>query len=96
MIDHLDKIYGEKKESVERYKKLYSVKDLSEKIKTYKNYYDFKKPLNNKKKVNLSVGVYQDNNGVTPTFESVLNAEKILLDKNYSKSYKPIDGDQEF
>ena len=30
MIDHLDKIYGEKKESVERYKKLYSVKDLSE------------------------------------------------------------------
>jgi len=33
---------------------------------------------NNKKKVNLSVGVYQDNNGVTPTFESVLNAEKIL------------------
>ena len=51
---------------------------------------------NNKKKVNLSVGVYQDNNGVTPTFESVLNAEKILLDKNYSKSYKPIDGDQEF
>ena len=42
------------------------------------------------------MGVYQDNNGVTPTFESVLNAEKILLDKNYSKSYKPIDGDQEF
>ena len=41
MIDHLDKIYGEKKESVERYKKLYSVKDLNEKIKTYKNYYDF-------------------------------------------------------
>ena len=51
---------------------------------------------NNKRKVNLSVGVCQDNNGVTTTFESVLNAEKILLDKNYSKSYKPIDGDQEF
>ena len=51
---------------------------------------------NNKRKVNLSVGVYQDNNGVTTTFESVLTAEKILLDKNYSKSYKPIDGDQEF
>ena len=43
---------------------------------------------NNKRKVNLSVGVYQDNNGVTTTFESVLTAEKILLDKNYSKSYK--------
>jgi len=50
----------------------------------------------NKNKVNLSVGVYQDNNGVTSTFESVLNAEQILLNKNYSKSYKPIDGDQEF
>lgn len=50
----------------------------------------------NKNKVNLSVGVYQDNNGITPTFESVLEAEKILLDKNYSKSYKPIDGDQKF
>ena len=36
MIDHLDKIYGEKKESVEKYKKLYSVKDLNEKIKAYK------------------------------------------------------------
>ena len=53
MIDHLDKIYGEKKESVERYKKLYSVKDLSEMIKTYKNYYDFQRPLNNKNKINV-------------------------------------------
>ena len=51
MIDHLDKIYGEKKESVERYKKLYSVKDLSEMIKTYKNYYNFQRPLNNKNKI---------------------------------------------
>ncbi|MBA31771.1 MAG: aromatic amino acid aminotransferase [Chloroflexi bacterium] len=47
-------------------------------------------------KVNLSVGVYQDNNGITPTFDSVLTAEKILLEKNYSKSYKPIDGDKKF
>ena len=36
---------------------------------------------NNKRKVNLSVGVYQDNNGVTTTFESVLNAEKFYLIK---------------
>ena len=53
MTDHLDKIYAEKKESVEKYKKLYSVKDLNEKIKAYKNYYDFEKPLSNKKKVNV-------------------------------------------
>ena len=29
-------------------------------------------------KVNLAVGVYQDDNGKTTTFESVLEAEKIL------------------
>jgi aspartate/tyrosine/aromatic aminotransferase len=50
----------------------------------------------NPKKVNLAVGVYQDDTGKTPTFESVLEAEKILLDMNISKSYKPIDGDKEF
>ena len=30
----------------------------------------------NPEKVNLSVGVYQDDNGKTPTFESVILAEK--------------------
>ena len=47
-------------------------------------------------KVNLAVGVYQDDNGKTTTFESVLEAEKILLDMDISKSYKPIDGDKGF
>ena len=50
----------------------------------------------NPKKVNLAVGVYQDDNGLTTTFDSVLEAEKILLDMNITKSYKPIDGDKEF
>ncbi len=50
----------------------------------------------NLNKVNLAVGVYQDDNGLTTTFESVLEAEKILLDMNIPKSYKPIDGDKEF
>ncbi len=50
----------------------------------------------NPNKVNLAVGVYQDDNGKTSTFESVLEAEKILLDMDLSKSYKPIDGDKEF
>ena len=50
----------------------------------------------NPNKVNLAVGVYQDDNGITTTFESVLEAEKILLDMNISKSYKPIDGDKDF
>ena len=50
----------------------------------------------NPNKVNLAVGVYQDDNGLTTTFESVIQAEKILLDMNIPKSYKPIDGDKEF
>ena len=32
----------------------------------------------NPNKVNLAVGVYQDDNGKTSTFEAVLEAEKIL------------------
>ena len=50
----------------------------------------------NPKKVNLSVGVYQDDDGKTPTFESVTLAEKKLIDINPSKTYKPIDGDPIF
>lgn len=50
----------------------------------------------NPNKVNLAVGVYQDDNGRTSTFESVLEAEKIILDLDLSKTYKPIDGDKEF
>ena len=83
MIDHLDKIYGEKKESVERYKKLYSVKDLNEKIKTYKNYYDFKKPLNNKKKVNVIAEIKK----ASPSAgEIIKNYNPTAIAKNYSKA----------
>ena len=52
-MDHLNKIYGEKKESVEKYKKIYSIKDLVKRIDSFKNYYDFKKPLTDKKKINV-------------------------------------------
>ena len=47
-------------------------------------------------KINLSVGVYQDSQGQTPTFDSVRKAEELLLQKDSSKSYKPIIGDEEF
>ena len=50
----------------------------------------------NLNKVNLSVGVYQDDNGKTPTFESVILAERKLIELNSSKTYKPIDGDSVF
>jgi aspartate/tyrosine/aromatic aminotransferase len=43
-------------------------------------------------KVNLSVGVYVDDSGVTPVIPSVLEAERRLLAKAGSKGYLPIDG----
>jgi aspartate/tyrosine/aromatic aminotransferase len=43
-------------------------------------------------KVNLSVGVYVDESGVTPVIPSVLEAERRLLEKAGSKGYLPIDG----
>lgn len=43
-------------------------------------------------KVNLAVGVYVDDSGVTPVIPSVLEAERMLLDKAGSKGYLPIDG----
>tara|TARA_B110000438_G_scaffold303496_1_gene365240 strand:- start:614 stop:1807 length:1194 start_codon:yes stop_codon:yes gene_type:complete len=50
----------------------------------------------NKEKVNLAVGVYQDDFGNTPSFGTVLEAETFMLSKNYSKTYRPIDGDKLF
>lgn len=47
-------------------------------------------------KINLSIGVYQDSEGNTPTFKVVKKAEEILLKSDFSKSYKPIIGDGEF
>jgi aspartate/tyrosine/aromatic aminotransferase len=43
-------------------------------------------------KVNLAVGVYVDDTGVTPVIPSVLEAERRLLEKAGSKGYLPIDG----
>ena len=83
MIDHLNKIYGEKKESIERYKELYSVKDLSEKIKSYKNYYDFEKPLKNNKKVNVIAEIKK----ASPSAgEIIKNYNPTEIAKNYAKA----------
>ncbi|MGZ6274151.1 MAG: amino acid aminotransferase, partial [Candidatus Limnocylindrales bacterium] len=43
-------------------------------------------------KVNLAVGVYVDETGVTPVLGSVLEAERRLLEKAGAKGYLPIDG----
>lgn len=47
-------------------------------------------------KINLSVGVYQDEHGKTPILECVKRAEARLLEQEQSKSYLAIDGLAEF
>ena len=51
----------------------------------------FKKDTN-PNKINLSVGVYQDETGSTPVMKCVRMAEQKLLDEAGTKSYLPIDG----
>ena len=51
---------------------------------------------NNPQKVNLGVGVYQDDTGRTPILKAVKEAEKILVKNETSKNYLPIPGDASF
>ncbi len=46
----------------------------------------------NPKKINLSVGVYQDATGKTPILESVRKAGQLVLERQKSMSYLPIPG----
>lgn len=46
----------------------------------------------NPKKINLSVGVYQDASGKTPVLESIKRAAQKVVEKQASKSYLPIPG----
>jgi len=48
------------------------------------------------RKVNLGVGVYQDETGVTPILRAVKEAEKILVASEISKNYLPISGAASF
>src|SRR3954469_23343121 len=50
----------------------------------------------NPKKINLSVGVYQDNSGKTPILESVQRAGQFVLERQKSMSYLPIDGSRAY
>ncbi len=50
----------------------------------------------NPDKINLSAGVYKDNQGNAPVFDSVKLAEKRVLARQTTKSYLPIDGSPEF
>ena len=46
----------------------------------------------NPKKVNLGVGVYNDDNGKLPVLECVKRAERAMADKGAPRGYLPIDG----
>jgi aspartate/tyrosine/aromatic aminotransferase len=50
----------------------------------------------NPKKVNLGVGVYKDEQGKTPILDCVKTAEKLILERESSKTYLPIPGDAVF
>ena len=50
----------------------------------------------NPKKINLSVGVYQDSTGKTPILESVRRAGQLVLERQKSMSYLPIDGSRTY
>lgn len=49
-----------------------------------------------KNKINLSVGVYRDEEGETPILKTVKEAEEYLLSHERSKEYLPISGDPLF
>ena len=51
---------------------------------------------NNPEKINLSVGVYQNDAGLTPIFSAVKKAEQELLRLQETKSYAPQAGDPTF
>ena len=46
----------------------------------------------NPDKINLAAGVYKDDEGRTPVFAAVKEAERRILDSEATKSYLPIDG----
>ena len=50
----------------------------------------------NPQKINLGVGVYQDDDGKTPILPSVAEAEKRIVSSSTSKSYLAIDGTPEY
>ena len=47
-------------------------------------------------KINLGVGVYKDEEGHTPILESVKAAEKLIFEKENTKSYMPIAGEKSY
>jgi aromatic-amino-acid transaminase len=49
-----------------------------------------------KNKINLSIGIYFDDNGNIPVLESVRRAERLVVEKGGAKPYLPIEGAANF
>ena len=50
----------------------------------------------NPEKINLSVGVFVNDSGVTPVLDTVREAEKVLTETNTTKSYLPMTGNPRY
>ncbi|MBI4083568.1 MAG: aspartate/tyrosine/aromatic aminotransferase [Candidatus Lambdaproteobacteria bacterium] len=50
----------------------------------------------NPNKINLSIGVYQDESGVNPVLKSVKQAERLWQEQEHTKEYLPMPGEQRF
>ena len=49
-----------------------------------------------KRKVNLGIGAYRDEDGKPYVFPVVRKAEEFIMDQNLDKEYAPIEGDKDF
>ena len=97
MTNTLEKIIADKKNSVEKYKKSFTIEDLKKKISSYKNYLNFKDKLKKNqisviaeiKKASPSAGVIVENYDPKTIGKQYLNSGasclSILTEENYFK-----------
>jgi len=97
MSNTLEKIIADKKNNIEKYKKLYTVENLKNKISSYKNYLNFKDKLNNNevsviaeiKKASPSAGIIVENYDPKAIAKQYLDSGasclSILTEENYFK-----------
>ena len=97
MTNTLDKIIKNKKKSIKKYKKTYTIEQLKKKISLYKNYLDFKNKLKKKevsviaeiKQASPSAGIiiknYRPKEIAKQYFHSGATCLSILTEENYFK-----------